>query len=159
MQLLARLERAAAVLFAISSLLVSATALLSVTACSPGESGREQAGAESDAGMNRLPSEFTNLEVLPADISKAELKREMKLMTKSLGVKCDYCHRTDIRDYATDEIEEKVIAREMMRMVERINLEHFTWEGAPEATCFMCHRGDREPRMAPGVRLENAGPN
>ena len=37
----------------------------------------------------------------------------------------------------------------MMRMLERINREHFTWEGAPRATCFMCHHGEQEPRLDP----------
>ncbi len=106
--------------------------------------------SEEEPGIPRLPSEFTNLEVLPADITKDQLKRHMKLITKSLGTKCDYCHRTDIRDYATDEIPEKVVARDMMRMLERINREHFTWEGAPQATCFMCHHGEQEPQLDPG---------
>jgi hypothetical protein len=104
---------------------------------------------EEEPGIPRLPAEFTNLEVLPADITKAELKRHMKRITKSLGVKCDHCHRTDIRDYATDEIREKVIARDMMRMVEQINREHFSQDGAAQATCFICHHGQREPQLAP----------
>ena len=106
-----------------------------------------------------LPPEFTNLQVLPADISKEELKQRMKLIARSLGKKCDYCHRTDVRDFASDEIREKVMAREMMRMVDRINQEHFTWEDAPEATCFMCHQGRRKPRMDPdSVNLPDLAP-
>ena len=101
----------------------------------------------------QIPDEFTNLEVLPSDITKDELKRHMKLVSRSLGVKCDYCHRTDIRDYATDEIPEKVVARRMMRMLERINRDHFVWEDAPEATCFMCHHGEPEPQLAPVIRI------
>lgn len=95
------------------------------------------------------PGEYSNLQVLPETITKTELLDTMKLVTKSLDVKCNFCHRTDVRDYASDEIEKKVIAREMMRMVEMINGEHFTWSGAPEATCFMCHHGQRKPRMHP----------
>jgi len=129
-----------------------------VVAFGGGCSGSEEAGEppvlEEEPGIPRLPSEFTNLEVLPADITKAELKRQMKLITKSLGVKCDYCHRTDTRDYATDEIPEKVVARDMMRMLEGINLEHFAGEDAAQVTCFMCHHSQQQPQLAPGDPAE-----
>ena len=135
--------------------LATAAALWWVGACGQLESVDDASlalqEAEQEMGITRLPSEFTNLEVLPAEITKEELKREMKLMTKSLGIKCDYCHRTDIRDYASDEIREKVVARDMMRLVETLNREHFTWEDAPEATCFMCHHGEQEPQLNPGA--------
>ncbi len=143
MQLFPQFERVAAVL-------IVAAAVWLVGACGGPEHAVDEPVPEEEPGIPRLPSEFTNLEVLPADITKDELKRHMKLVTKSLGVKCDYCHRTDVRDYATDEIREKVVARDMMRMVERINREHFPWEGAAQATCFMCHHGQREPQLAPG---------
>ena len=134
----------------VAAVLVVAVALWPVGACDRPESAGNAPLYEEEPGIPKLPSEFTNLEVLPADITKDQLKRHMKLITKSLGTKCDYCHRTDIRDYATDEIREKVVARDMMRMLERINREHFTWEGAPQATCFMCHRGEQEPQLDPG---------
>ncbi len=143
MQLFLHFQRVAAVL-------IVGAALWPLGACGRPENAGDAPVPEEEPGIPRLPSEFTNLEVLPADITKDELKRHMKLVTKSLGVKCDYCHRTDVRDYATDEIREKVVARDMMRMVERINREHFTWEGAAQATCFMCHHGQREPQLAPG---------
>ena len=75
----------------------------------------------------------------------------MKRITRSLGTKCDHCHLTDSRDYASDEIPEKRLARDMMRMVEQINRETFIWDGAPEATCFMCHHGELEPKLGLGV--------
>jgi hypothetical protein len=132
-------------------------ALWPAGACRQPESGADAPTVEEEPGIPQLPSEFTNLEVLPADITKHQMKRYMKRITKSLGTKCDYCHRTDIRDYATDEIHEKVVAREMMRMLEKLNREHFTWEGAPQATCFMCHRGEQEPQLAPGGGVSGAG--
>ena len=147
MQLFPQFERVAAAL-------IVAAAVWPVGACGGPEHAVDAPVPEEEPGIPRLPSEFTNLEVLPADITKDELKRHMKRITKSLGVKCDYCHRTDIRDYATDEIREKVIARDMMRMVERLNREHFTREGAAQATCFMCHHGQREPRLASGAPAE-----
>ena len=104
-----------------------------------------------------MPIEFTNLQFLPSDISTGELKERMKLVTRSLGTKCDHCHRTDVGDFASDEIRDKIVARDMMRMVEQINRDLFTWENAPEATCFMCHRGQHEPQMEPGGGPSTAG--
>jgi hypothetical protein len=136
----------------IAAAIVLGLELLTVAACDPHESALEAAlPDEEEPGIPRLPSEFTNLEVLSADITKDELKQHMKLITKSLGTKCDYCHRTDIRDYASDELLEKRIARKMMRLVERINRDHFTWKDAPEATCFMCHHGELKPQLEPTI--------
>ncbi len=130
-------------------------------ACAPSQPSDEDLGAGSRAvtpvptagydatRIPEVPSEFANLQVLPADISKDELKRTMKLITRSLGTNCDHCHLTDVRDFASDELREKVVAREMMRMVERINRELLTWEDAPEATCFMCHHGQHKPQRKP----------
>ncbi len=131
-------------------------------ACAPPQPSDDDPGDDSPAAAaapvtghdttrtHELPAEFANLQVLPADISKDELKQTMKLITRSLGIKCDHCHLTDVRDFASDERREKVVAREMMRMVERINRDLLTWEDAPEATCFMCHHGQPKPQMKPG---------
>jgi hypothetical protein len=133
----------------IGRILVAAAALVPLGACDRSESTENVPVIEEESGSLKLPSSFENLKVLPKDISKSELKRHMKGITKSLGVKCSYCHRTDIRDYASDEIREKVIARDMMRMLERLDLEVFTWKGAPKPSCFMCHHGESEPELSP----------
>ena len=90
---------------------------------------------------------FKNLQVLPDDTSRTELLDTMKRVAKSLGVECNFCHRTDKPDFASDEIAHKRTARTMMRMVGRLNDEWLTWQGAPRATCYMCHRGKRKPVM------------
>jgi len=108
-----------------------------------------QAGSTTAVGETAVPGGFKNLQILPEDISREELMSRMKLIAKSLGAKCNFCHRTDTRDYASDELEKKVIARQMMRMVERLNHEEFTWKGAPQATCFLCHRGEHKPQLQP----------
>jgi hypothetical protein len=136
----------------IARILVATVALVPFGACDRSQSTGNVPVIDEESGSLKLPSTFENLKVLPKDISKSELKKHMKGITKSLGVKCSYCHRTDTRDYATDEIREKVIARDMMRMLERINLEVFTWEDAPTASCFMCHHGESEPQLAPADR-------
>ena len=95
------------------------------------------------------PRQFTNLQTLPEDITTDALLKTMKRLTKALGVDCRFCHRTDIRDFATDEIEAKRVARQMMEMVDRINRELSGRPDAPEVTCLTCHRGRRKPE-SPG---------
>jgi hypothetical protein len=96
-----------------------------------------------------LPDKFTNLKVLPADISKDDLGAVMREMSQGLGVKCNFCHQmAPTKDWAA-ETKHKEIARGMMLMTNRINQEIFTWPNAPKATCFMCHHGHDEPVLRP----------
>lgn len=103
------------------------------------------------------PRAFTNLQVLPEDISTVDMFETMKQMTTAIGAECKYCHRTDIRDFASDEMEAKRRAREMMRMVERMNGE-LSARGTNEVlpiSCFTCHQGQRKPTstapLDPGI--------
>ena len=105
----------------------------------------------SGAAPSAVPGQriFSNLRVLPEDISTAQLLENMKDMTIALGVECRTCHRTDIRDFASDEVEAKRTAREMMRMMAKMNPK--STEGGEgnqaETTCFDCHQG----RLSPDV--------
>ncbi|MEI8280602.1 MAG: c-type cytochrome, partial [Bacteroidota bacterium] len=70
-----------------------------------------------------------NLKVLPKDIGGEELHNMMRDFSKSLGVKCSYCHVSQDMgegqrpkfDFAADDKPEKGIAREMIKMVSAIN--------------------------------------
>lgn len=85
-----------------------------------------------------------NLKILPASMSKADIKKLMKGIATSLGVQCDFCHDTD--DFAKD-TEKKEIARTMMKMTAEINKTYF--EGKPEVGCITCHNGQKEPKHPP----------
>ncbi|MAE66662.1 MAG: hypothetical protein CMJ18_20530 [Phycisphaeraceae bacterium] len=139
--------------FAIPLLVGSGLLLLLIGACDRpedpagrGDADRAAPRPEPAPRVDRARSRYKNLQVLPDDITEDELKRTMKDVTKALGVECRYCHRTDQRDYASDEIEKKVVAREMMRMVERIDADLSGWPDAPKATfkveggAFILHR-------------------
>lgn len=101
-----------------------------------------------------------NLKVLPKDISHEELMQTMHLFNKSLGVKCDFCHahsKDDPKkmDFASDVLEEKETARDMMKMTMRINKKYFK-SGKDEngkqimtVTCYSCHNGQKEPVATP----------
>src|SRR5690349_25068049 len=68
-----------------------------------------------------------NLKVLPADLSRDSVVKFMRFIVASgLGVTCSYCHGApnvpfDSIDFASDERQTKRTAREMLRMVARIN--------------------------------------
>src|SRR6476661_5584312 len=75
-------------------------------------------------------NEFTNLQVLPKDISSKDLQQIMTdEFEDGLGVSCNYCHAPEKGslhlDYASDEKPEKQIARATMRMTMDINKNYF----------------------------------
>ena len=99
-----------------------------------------------------------NLKVLPADLSRDSIVKIMRFTVASgLGVTCGYCHGApgvpfDSIDFASDERQTKRTARDMMRMVARINgelLPAITTRGTPpiEVQCITCHRGAPRPQM------------
>lgn len=102
----------------------------------------------------QIPDEFTNLEVLPKDISKDELVGIMRSFAGGLGVRCNHCHvgesPTDLKgmDFASNEKEEKRIARAMMGMVSEINgtlIPKAGIENPIEVSCMTCHHGVPRP--------------
>src|SRR5262249_49801087 len=96
-------------------------------------------------------ADFKNLQVLPKNISKDELKGYMKAQTKALGVECNFCH--DVPDMASDKNEKKLIARKMMQMQNDINdkwLKGMKVAEKNKVTCGTCHQGKEEPpKFAP----------
>jgi tetratricopeptide (TPR) repeat protein len=99
-----------------------------------------------------------NLEVLPADLTRDSVVKIMRFVVASgLGVTCSFCHGApnvpfDSIDFASDERQTKRTAREMMRMVARINhelLPAVPGRGTPpiEVQCITCHRGATRPLM------------
>ncbi len=122
-------------------------------------------GAQPAAAQNAAAS-YTNLQVLPADISPAELGEIMLANLQGLGLRrrtnegCLHCHAGSMDeprntwDYASDEKPAKETARMMMAMVREINsgflnsLEH---RSTPEVrvTCVTCHAGRINPMPLP----------
>ena len=92
-------------------------------------------------------SDFKNLKVLDPMIEKSELKLLMKGYTKSLGVKCNFCHVPDAFD--KDDKEHKLIARNMIAMTSSIRAdlkETFPKEDVSEKfNCAVCHAGSTNP--------------
>ncbi len=104
----------------------------------------------------QLPEEFTNLQVLPQDMSRRALVGVMRNFSLATGLRCSGCHLGEEGqplseyDFASDERDAKKKAREMMRMVGAINGEHLAAlparsEPNVRVTCATCHGGVRRP--------------
>ena len=92
-------------------------------------------------------SNFKNLKVLDPMIEKSELKLLMKGYTKSLGVKCNFCHVPDA--FHKDDKEHKLIARKMIAMTAGIRsdlMETFPKRDVSmKFNCAVCHVGSSKP--------------
>ncbi len=101
---------------------------------------------------------YENLKVLPKNTTKQEMDSIMKLFAGSLGVKCNFCHVRGSEgqnnfDFASDKIDHKLIARDMMKMTSRINKKYFKENKDANriagVTCYTCHNGHEEPGTRP----------
>lgn len=98
---------------------------------------------------------YKNLKVLPKNTTKQQMDSVMRHFTAALGVKCNFCHQFNqeqkAMDFASDANEHKGIARQMMRMTEKINKKYFDIKDSDEltttleVTCFTCHNGKGHP--------------
>jgi hypothetical protein len=106
----------------------------------------------------------TNLKVLPKNISNRELHNIMRDYSKSLGVRCGFCHVSEQVegqsrprfDFASDNKPEKTTARNMMIMVDAINDKYLSKmiggdHTLEPITCVTCHMG----RVTPVVSVDS----
>ena len=115
-------------------------------------------------------SAYTNLQVLPTDISRAALGEIMLANLQGLGLRrrggegCLYCHvgsmdvPRDEWDYASDDKPAKEKARVMMAMVGEINsgfLSRLVDRSDPsvEVGCYTCHAGRTNPMPLPNLLI------
>src|SRR5271169_1944855 len=82
-----------------------------------------------------------NLKVLKDD----DVRPVMGAMTAALGQRCNFCHAQG--DFASDDIPKKLVARQMMVMVNEINAKFP--DGKAHVSCYTCHRGKTTPDMVP----------
>lgn len=115
------------------------------------------------------PPDPANLQVLPKDIPKRELVQTMRMFTRALGVRCEFCHLGEGNDlskfdFASDEKRQKRSTRVMLRMVAEINTNYLAGvpeprpAGTPAVTCYTCHREQARPLIgAPAADKELPG--
>lgn len=127
------------------TIVISSLALV-VTICAAASSKK------SDPG-------YTNLKVLPKDISSKDLQSLMvDDFQDGLGVTCGFCHANAKDghglDFASDEKPEKEITRQMMRITLGINKKYFKVKhpvlGSQSlvVNCETCHRGVPFPEVS-----------
>lgn len=97
-------------------------------------------------------SVFKNLKVIKgrSSISAEHLLWMMNWgWSKELGISCSYCH--DVKNWASDTLPAKNIARGMWNMRVQINREilpritGLNYENNPAVSCITCHRGKPVP--------------
>jgi len=115
----------------------------------------------------QFPDKYTNLKVLPKDISKHEMESTMRGFAFALGVRCDHCHVEKKApehgfDFAADDQEEKKTARLMLQMVAGINHDYISKVSKTPASgaaiqvqCVTCHHGLTQPRTLTAVLSES----
>ncbi len=101
------------------------------------------------------PDSLVNTEVIPHKTPVQEVIGTMRNFTSDLGVRCPFCHVGEegkplsTFDFTKDDKRTKLVARQMMRMVQEINRRVDTLPGldgpALQVTCRTCHRGASRP--------------
>lgn len=115
------------------------------------------------------PDSLTNVKVIAKSTPVVQLIGTMRNFTFDLGVRCQFCHVGEEGrpltqfDFVSDEKRTKLVARQMMLMVQEINRRVDSLPGhqadAPQVTCATCHRGVSKPMplSAVIVAADNAG--
>ena len=107
--------------------------------------------------QNRFPPDsLVNIKVLPSTLRPREVIDLMRGYTNALGVRCPFCHVGEegkplsTFDFASDDRRNKLVARDMIRMVQSINSETLAHlpdrpDSSLRVTCQTCHRGISRP--------------
>lgn len=106
--------------------------------------------------------QYKNLKILPKNITKDQMDSVMHHFANSMGKKCNFCHEFNQEqkkmDFASDAKKEKATAREMWKMMAKLNQKYFDVKDSKdlgaklEVTCFTCHRGSDHPATNPPMR-------
>lgn len=112
---------------------------------------------------------FKNLKILPKNTTPQQLREVMHSFSVALGYHCDNCHEHVAgdpnpmhMDFASDAKPEKKEARDMMRMMMKINRKYFDIKSRNfvaakfRVTCYTCHHGDHLPLGMPLAGADGA---
>ncbi len=116
-----------------------------------------------DCAETTPPDSLTNLKVFPKDIEVRALISQIRGFALDLGVRCEFWHVGEPNqplsefDFAADEKETKLKAREMLRMVGHINEEHLPEvpnrsDPPIEVTCETCPPRDLEAENCSSIQ-------
>jgi photosynthetic reaction center cytochrome c subunit len=108
-----------------------------------------QAPGQPPGGGRGGPQPPKNIQVLK-DVPPDQINLTMQYIAASLGVQCNYCHVQGQND--SDDKETKKIARDMMKMVDKLNGTFF--DGKPRVSCASCHNGRSKPVRTPPLAID-----
>ena len=101
------------------------------------------------------PDSLVNVHVIPRSTPVIQVIGTMRNFSGNLGVRCQFCHvgeegqPLEQFDFVSDQKRNKLVARQMMRMVQEINrrVDTIPQRGSPPVvvTCATCHRGVSRP--------------
>ena len=91
-------------------------------------------------------------------LPQSQLIPVMNYFAATMGRRCNFCHVNNGGqwDYASDEKQEKLTAREMIKMV--LDLNKASFKGNLEVSCYTCHRGADHPASIPVLPLALPSP-
>ncbi len=112
------------------------------------------------------PDSLVNVQVIPKSTPVMQVMGQMRNITGDLGVRCQFCHvgeegqPLERFDFASDQKRTKVVARQMMLMVQELNRRLDSLPARPtpllQVTCATCHRGTNRPVPLSALMLETA---
>jgi len=101
------------------------------------------------------PDSLINTQVIARNTPVQQVVGQMRNIAGALGVRCQYCHVGQEGmplaqfDFASDQKRTKLVARQMLRMVQEINRRLDTIPERPasavQVSCSTCHRGLNRP--------------
>jgi hypothetical protein len=126
---------------------VLAMSIVTLAARQAAPAGQEAAPSD-DAWM---PTDITNLTVLPKDMPVDDVMKIMKAWNTTLNVDCVFCHVGQVGkplstyDFASDNKKRKETSRIMLRMVMDANekLKAVGEDDPPRISCATCHKRSR----------------
>lgn len=112
------------------------------------------------------PDSLVNVKVYPKSTPVMQLVGQMRNITGDLGVRCQFCHvgeegqPLEQFDFSSDQKRTKLVARQMMLMVQEVNRRLDSLPARPtpllQITCGTCHRGVSRPVPLSALMLETA---
>jgi hypothetical protein len=113
-------------------------------------------------GKAQQPWKPTNLKVIDSTITRDSLISIMRNFSMALGVGCDHCHAKAVGksqgelDFPSDSNKVKLTARDMLRMVGKIDGTYLVNLPTPDTPlvsvqCVTCHHGQTRPELLQDV--------
>lgn len=113
--------------------------------------------AQTKQSIETAGQKFKSITVLN-DMPADQMGKIMNMMSASLGVNCAFCHTSDDGDYEKEGVENKDMARRMLKMTFELNKNYFG--SRPEINCNSCHQGRTRPQslLSPIPTLQEPRP-